>query len=129
MAIRVFHVDRDYVEIPSLSGQGTASRVVIWPGMGARKAAMHYAPFVAGQKSVPHQHPNSEDVYYIVHGEGHMVEWKDDKEVSRQPIGPGNFVLVEPGTVHQLIATTDLLNVGGPQPPDIELYKRLGLLK
>lgn len=125
MAIKVLHVDRDYVEIPLV--QGSTARVVVWPGMGATKSCIHYVPYEAGQSSVPHQHPYSEDAFYIVHGEGYMVELKDDKEVSRQPIVPGSVVFVEPGTVHQLIATTPLLNVGGPCPPDLEFYKRFGL--
>ena len=125
MAIKVFHVDRDYVEIPLV--QGSTARVVVWPGTGATKSVFHYVPYEAGQSSVPHQHPYSEDTFYIVHGEGHMVEYKDDKEVSRQPIGPGSVIFVEPGTVHQVVATTPLLNVGGPCPPDLEFYKRWGL--
>jgi quercetin dioxygenase-like cupin family protein len=126
MAIKVLHVDRNYVEIPLVQGS-TAARVVVWPGMGAKTSCIHYVDYKAGQSSVPHQHPYSEDSFYIVHGEGFVVEYVDDKEVSRQPVVPGSVVFVEPGTVHQVVATTPLLNVGGPCPPDIDFYKRWGL--
>jgi quercetin dioxygenase-like cupin family protein len=125
MAIKVFHVDRDYVSIPLV--QGASARVVVWPGMGAKTSVLHYVPYLAGQVSVPHAHPHSEDTFYIVSGDGFMVEWKGDEELSRQPITTGSVVYVEPGTIHQVIATTPLVNVGGPVPPDTDFYRRFGL--
>ena len=124
MAIKVFHVDEDYKEIPLV--QGATARVVVWPGVGAKLASLHYVPYEAGQSSVPHLHPYSEDVFYIIEGEGSMVEHKGGKEIE-QPIRPGSVVYVEPNTVHQVRAATPLVNVGGPCPPDLEFYRRFGL--
>lgn len=125
MAIKVFHVDRDFTSIPLV--QGSSARVIVWPGMGAKTSVLHYVPYEAGQSSVPHSHPDSEDTFYIVSGEGYMVEWQDDRQMSRQPISTGSVVYVEPRTVHQLVATTPLVNVGGPVPPDLDFYRRFGL--
>jgi quercetin dioxygenase-like cupin family protein len=125
MAIKVFHVDEDYEEIPLV--QGAKAKVVVWPGVGAKLASLHYVPYEAGQSSVPHFHPYSEDVFYIIEGEGSMVEYKDDKEVSEQAIRPGSVVYVQPNTIHQVRATTALVNVGGPCPPDLDFYRRFGL--
>ena len=126
MAIRIFHVDRDFVEVPLVQG-ALSARVVVWPGVGARRASFHYVAYEAGQSSVPHSHPASEDVFYIVEGEGSMVEYRSGREVSEQPIGPGSVVFVEPGTEHQVRARTPLVNVGGPCPPDEAFYRRFGL--
>ncbi len=40
MAIRIFHVDRDFVEVPLVQG-GPRAKVVVWPGVGARLASFH----------------------------------------------------------------------------------------
>ena len=126
MAIKVFHVDRDFVEVPIVEGAMSA-RVVVWPGVGAKHLSMHYISYERGQASVPHFHPHSEDCFYIVSGEGTMAEWRDDRIVSEQEIGPGSVVYVEPNTIHQVRARTPLVNVGGPCPPDLDFYRRLGL--
>jgi quercetin dioxygenase-like cupin family protein len=126
VAIRIFHAERDYVEVPLVEG-GLSARVVVWPGVGARRASFHYVSYEAGQSSVPHAHPASEDVFYVVEGEGSLVEYLDDRPVAEHPVGPGSVVFVEPGTVHQVRAATPLVNVGGPCPPDEAFYRRFGL--
>src|SRR5262249_61587022 len=99
MAIKVLHVDRDYVEIPLV--QGATARVVVWPGMGAKTSCIHYVDYEAGQFSVPHEHPYSEGSFYIVHAEGVMVEYDENQPaISRQPVGPRHLAFVEPGTLH-----------------------------
>jgi quercetin dioxygenase-like cupin family protein len=126
MAIRIFHVDHDFVEVP-LGDGGPQARVVVWSGTGARLASFHYVSYEPGQSSVPHAHPASEDVFYIVEGEGSLVELRDGRDVAEHPVVPGSVVYVEPGTVHQVRARTRLVNVGGPCPPDEAFYRRLGL--
>jgi quercetin dioxygenase-like cupin family protein len=125
MAIKVLHVNRDYKEIPLV--QGATAKVIAWPGTGAHLGSLHYVPYQPGQSSVPHSHPKSEDIFYILEGEGSLVEWKDGKEVSEHPVEPGSVIIVEPGTVHQVRARTRLVNVGGPCPPDLDFYRRWGL--
>lgn len=126
MAVKIFHVDRDFVGVPLVQG-ATSARVVVWPGVGARLASFHYVAYEAGQSSVPHAHPRSEDVFYIVEGEGTIVEYRDGREAVSHPVRPGSVVFVEPGTEHQVRAATPLVNVGGPCPPDLDFYRRFGL--
>lgn len=125
MAIKVFHVDHDFQSIPLV--QGGAAKVIVWPGTGARLGSLNYCPYLPGQSSVVHAHPKSEDIFYIIEGDGEMVEYCEGVEISRQPIRPGSVVQVEPGTEHQVHAFTRLVNVGGPCPPDLDFYKRFGL--
>jgi quercetin dioxygenase-like cupin family protein len=128
MAIKVLHVDRDYVEIPGALEAGSMARAVVWPGMGASRGVMHYVRYEkGGHVSVRHQHPYSEDIAYVIEGEGYVIEWENDEELSRHALGPGSVMFVEPGTMHSQIATTPLTLVGGPSPPDLEFYKQLGL--
>jgi quercetin dioxygenase-like cupin family protein len=126
MAIKVLHVDRDYVEIPLLQG-GLTAKVVAWPGTGSFLSSMHFVSYEAGQKSVPHAHPYSQDVFYIIEGHGSMVDTTNGNEIV-QRVEPGSVVVVDPGTIHSVHADTWLVNVGGPCPPDLTMYQRAGLL-
>jgi mannose-6-phosphate isomerase-like protein (cupin superfamily) len=125
MGIRVLHVDRDYVEIPLLEG-GVKAKAVAWPGTNGYLGVMHYVAYEAGQASVPHAHPYSQDVFYIIEGSGSMVDTTDGRN-EETPIEPGSVVIVDPGTIHQVRADTRLINVGGPSPADIAFYKNFGL--
>lgn len=125
MGIKILHVDEDYVEIPLLQG-GLKAKAVAWPGTGAFLGSLHYVAYEAGQASVPHTHPFSQDIFYIIEGEGSMVDTTEGKEIE-QRIRPGNVVVVDPGTIHQVRADTRLVNVGGPCPADLTFYKRAGL--
>ena len=95
MAIKIFHVDRDFVEVPLVQG-ALSAKIVVWPGVGARLASFHHVAYEAGQSSVAHAHPAAEDVFYIVRVEGSMVEYRNGREVGEQPIGPGSVVLPAP---------------------------------
>jgi quercetin dioxygenase-like cupin family protein len=134
MAIKIFDVAQPGVDMiapsaekPGAMTSGSVARAVIWPGMGASGGVMHYVRYQAGGTSVQHQHPHSEDIGYIIEGEGYIFEWKDGKQVAKHAFRAGNMLYVEPGTVHSHEATTDLVMVGGPCPPDDAFYRNLGL--
>lgn len=126
MGLRVLHVDEDYVEFPLVEG-GAMARAVAWPGTGAITGSLHYVAYEAGQSSKPHLHPASQDIFYIVEGEGAMIEYLDGRPISTTPMRPGSVIVVDPGTVHQVRADTRLVNVGGPCPADLFLYRDLGI--
>jgi quercetin dioxygenase-like cupin family protein len=134
MAIEILHVERDGVDMPTgvkrpgALDEGSVARCVVWPGMGASRGVMHYVRYGAGHTSQRHQHPYSEDIVYIIEGEGYVIEWNVDKEVSRHAFGPGSVIFVEPGTVHSHVAKTPIVAVGGACPPDLEFYRQLGMM-
>ena len=121
MKVQVLRVDRDYVPLPLVDGPAGEVRAVVWPGMAARHRSMHYVALPAGARTLPHGHPASEAVYYIVSGHGTV----EDLDLgSQHAVGPGSFVLITPRTCYRIAAAADsgLVCVGGPCPPDPLLY-------
>jgi len=121
MKAHVLRVGLDDLSLPLVDGPDGEVRAVIWPGMGARHRSMHYMTLPAGTRTVPHHHPASEAVYYVVRGQG---EIEDLVLGSRYAVGPGSFVLITPSTGYRIAAAadTELVCVGGPCPPDPQLY-------
>lgn len=105
---------------------GGLSRAVVWPGMGAKKCAMHYVTMKPGQDNVPHAHPESEDVIYILQGEGE-VENADTGEII--PYKKGNIIYIPAGVSHAVKARGDIdyIAVGAQAPFDLAFYKKAGL--
>lgn len=121
MKTQVRHVGRDGLSLPLVDGPDGDVRAVIWPGMGARHRSMHHVRLPAGARTVPHQHASAEAVYYIVQGRG-IIE---DLDLGRRhTVGAGAFVLITPRSRYRIAAAADseLVCVGGPCPPDPELY-------
>lgn len=124
MGIKILHVDRDYVKIPLVPG-GDA-RAVVWPGMGAKNACVHYVVMKPGQENMPHVHRHSEDIIYVIQGEGVAVDFDSGTE---QPFTKGSVIYVPPGTHHTIKATgkEDYIVVGTLAPIDTEFYDKAGL--
>lgn len=119
MKTQVLRADRDFVPLPLIDGAGEA-RALVWPGMGARHRSMHYLALAAGARTVPHRHPGSEAVYYVISGGGAVHDLDSDVV---HPVRAGSVVLTTPGTRYRITASdTGLLCVGGPCPPDPVLY-------
>jgi len=120
MRVQVLRADRDYVVLPLVEGKGEV-RAVVWPGVSARHRSMHYITLAAGGCTVPHRHPDSEAVYYVISGEGAIA---DLDAGASHPVRPGSVVLVTPGSRYRIAAAahSQLICVGGPCPPDPALY-------
>ena len=59
----------------------------------------------AGGSTTPHRHVRTEEIYYVLAGQGLMRLGEQ-----RRPVGPGDAVAIPPGTVHQITNTgTDVL--------------------
>jgi quercetin dioxygenase-like cupin family protein len=130
MAIKVLHVDRDGADMPGDMAlpEGSLVRMMVWPGMGAKKGVLHFVKYAAGHTSVAHQHPDAEDIGYIIEGSGFILEHgPDGEEIARHPFEAGSVLYVEPGTMHSHMATTPLVMVGGPCPPDEAFYRSFGM--
>jgi len=118
-SIRILDVDKDYVEIPLLKGTGKA-RAIVHPGMGAKYASLNYVVMDPGEQNIMHVHPKSDDVIYIIQGEG-VVEDGDGNEVSFKQ---GDVIFIPAGVWHAVKARGDkqYIIVGGPQPPDLAMF-------
>jgi mannose-6-phosphate isomerase-like protein (cupin superfamily) len=51
-----------------------------------------------GGQTAPHYHPNTEEIYYILEGEGRMTIDGETCEV-----GPGDAIAIGPGAVHTIV--------------------------
>jgi len=116
MGFRVYHVDRDFTPFPLIKGGGDA-RMVMGASTGAQTRTMGYVVMNAGQENVPHRHPASEDILYVLEGHGSGRDLDTGEE---HPYGPGAVVLVTVGTRHALrcAGEADYVSIGGPCPPD-----------
>ena len=126
MKTQVLRSDRDFVALPLVEGGGEV-RAIIWPGMAARHRSMHYIALAAGARTVPHRHPDSEAVYYVISGEGAI---RDLDAGATHVVHAGSVVLTTPATRYQIVASNrGLVCVGGPCPPDPALYASIDHLK
>ncbi|MDR7417304.1 MAG: cupin domain-containing protein [Armatimonadota bacterium] len=124
MKTQVLRADHDFVALPLVEGRGEV-RAIIWPGMAARHRSLHYLSLAAGARTVPHRHPNSEAVYYVISGTGAVHDL--DAEAA-YAVRAGSVVLMTAGTRYRIAAAPDaaLVCIGGPCPPDPALYASAG---
>jgi mannose-6-phosphate isomerase-like protein (cupin superfamily) len=99
---------------------GGIARAVVWPGIGARHRSLHRISLAVGARTVVLDHP-MEAVYYVIEGSAAVV---DPRDGSRQELVEGSMVHVGPATPYRFEAGTGGVElVGGPCPPDPELYR------
>lgn len=65
-----------------------------------RNQSLAEARLMPGMATIPHYHPNTEEIYYITHGTGRMTI---DGEVCM--VGPGDAIAIPPGAHHTLLNT------------------------
>ncbi|MGH8872436.1 MAG: cupin domain-containing protein [Acidimicrobiia bacterium] len=120
--VRVVPDDPETVPLPIVETEGRAWGLV-GPGMGAHLRSMHRISLRPGGRTVPLRHP-MEAVYYVIAGAGEVHDL--DLDVRHQ-IVVGGMVLVDPGTRYRITAGLDGSEVvGGPCPPDPQLYAAPG---
>lgn len=106
--------------LPIVEGKGEA-RAVIWPGTGAGLRSMQRISLGHGARTVELRHP-SESVYYVMSGRGYVSE----PGGASQELREGAMFLIDAGTTYQVMGDAEGMElVGGPCPPDPELYKTL----
>lgn len=121
MGIKIFNAFRDGTRA-STFGNRIDFRIICWPVTGANLLSFQCGIMPPGTCTREHFHGASEDVIFVVQGEG-FVENKETSE--RFSIRKGNVVFVEPGTWHKIVSTghEDLICVGSTSPPDYMFYK------
>ena len=64
------------------------------------KQSLAEARLAPGQQTAPHYHPRTEEIYYILTGEGRMQIGTEAKRV-----GPGDAVAIPAGQTHTILNT------------------------
>ena len=65
-----------------------------------RKQSLAEARLPPGQATTPHYHPQTEEIYYILSGQGEM---QIDRE--KRPVVVGDAIAIPPGAKHQITNT------------------------
>jgi mannose-6-phosphate isomerase-like protein (cupin superfamily) len=65
-----------------------------------RRQSLAEARLPVGGATTPHYHPLTEEIYYILEGQGSMRVASDTSSV-----GPGDAIAIPPGAVHQIVNT------------------------
>ena len=120
MSIKVLDPEKNFKLLPYTEGKGVA-KAIIWPGMGAKLGSMHYFVMAPGARNVPHKHPEAEDMFYVVQGQGVVIDFDQGKEY---PFKKGDFVFIPAGITHAVRSDgpEDFISVGGPSPADEAMY-------
>lgn len=63
-----------------------------------RNQSLAEARLPPGLGTIGHHHVRSEEIYYVLEGEG-MMQIEDE----RRPIGPGDAIAIPPGVFHRIV--------------------------
>jgi mannose-6-phosphate isomerase-like protein (cupin superfamily) len=87
-------------ELPAyVTRDGSEIREWVAPGEPGRRQTLAEATVPAGGATLAHFHRESEELYLVTSGSGRMRLGEEVRE-----IGPGDCVVIPPGTVHRLWA-------------------------
>jgi mannose-6-phosphate isomerase-like protein (cupin superfamily) len=90
--------------------------------LGSRNMTVTWVDVPPGAEQRAHSHPDSEQVYVIVRGEGRMSVAGDVEDVAE-----GDLVFIPPATTHSIVnaGSDDLVYVAAASPPVSmeELYR------
>src|SRR5208283_4943161 len=62
-----------------------------------RQQSLAEARLPSGGATTPHRHPRTEEIYYILEGQGSMQVGDEIR-----PVGPGDAIAIPPGARHQV---------------------------
>jgi mannose-6-phosphate isomerase-like protein (cupin superfamily) len=65
-----------------------------------RNQTLAEARLAAGASTTPHRHLKTEEIYYVLEGQG-LMQIGDQ----RQPVGVGDAIAIPPGAIHQMTNT------------------------
>jgi mannose-6-phosphate isomerase-like protein (cupin superfamily) len=82
---------------------GSLIRELMHPDLhGSRCQSLAEATLRPGQTTRTHRHARTEEIYYVLQGEGLMAVAQE-----KQPVGRGDAVLIPPGSWHCMTNTGD----------------------
>jgi mannose-6-phosphate isomerase-like protein (cupin superfamily) len=70
--------------------------------MHAANQSLAEATLSPGRQTQRHYHASSEELYYLLAGEGEL-----EVDGERSPVGPGDAILIPPGAWHEIRASQD----------------------
>ncbi len=83
---------------PFTTKDGSTIRVLLdAETAGARNQSLAEASLEAGQATTRHYHAESEEIYFVLEGNGEM-----ELDGQRTAVGPGDAILIPPGAWHQI---------------------------
>jgi len=83
---------------PYVTKDGSIIREIVHPGIQEGVSlSVAQATVSAGSTTVMHIHRTSQEVYHVTSGQGLMTLGREEF-----PVGPGDTVLIMPGTPHQV---------------------------
>ena len=86
---------------PFTTADGSTIRVLLDAEQGgAREQSLAEATLAPGQETERHYHARTEEIYYVLEGEGEM-----EVDGERASVAAGNAVLLPPRAWHQIRAT------------------------
>jgi len=65
-----------------------------------RNQSLAEARLPPGASTTPHHHPRTEEIYYVLEGQGRVQLGEEARDV-----GPGDAIAIPPGTPHQITNT------------------------
>ena len=83
---------------------GSTIRELLGTQHGAANQSLAEATLEPGQATQRHYHAHSEELYVLLEGEGEM-----EVDGTRSRVGPGDAILIPPGSRHQITAADALL--------------------
>ena len=90
-------VNRDR-SVPFTTKDGSEIRSILdRTNSSAAQQSLAEATLPPGARTEPHVHPRTEEIYYILRGAGRMTVGAE-----RQEVGPGDGILIPPGTCHTI---------------------------
>lgn len=99
-------VNRNKVD-PFITKDTAEIREILSPRNSSLKnQSLAEAKVAPGRSTIEHYHPNAEEIYYILQGQGAMKIKGETREV-----GPGDGIAIVPGKKHQIwnTGTSDLI--------------------
>jgi quercetin dioxygenase-like cupin family protein len=95
---------RNYAQAePFTTADGSTIRELLGlPTSSARNQSLAEATLAPGQPTQRHYHRESEELYYLLEGDGEM-----EVDGDRRRVGPGDAILIPPGAWHQIVADAD----------------------
>lgn len=91
-----------------ITKDGSTIREILAPRNSViARQSLAEARLAPGAQTEAHRHPNTEEIYYILSGEGVMRIAGEEPRT----VGPGDGIAIPPGTPHQIrnTGTTDLV--------------------
>jgi mannose-6-phosphate isomerase-like protein (cupin superfamily) len=92
---------------PFITADGSEIRELAHPSWtSARNQSLAEATLQPGQETAEHYHPQAEEIYCFVSGQGRMSLGGD--LAAAQPVTAGDAVVIPPGTAHKLWNTGEV---------------------